>query len=353
MPELSPMAKKLKVRPKPPTPKEEIAGDVKQTPAVHIEEEPAAKPEKKGLPGVNISALIAQVAEQEPEPEALCLFLLGTRQAGKSTTLGTASGTMFLFTTSDEAHSIETANAMASSSHGVTIVPVIIDMLTEDERGKPLLRKEWKALTPDQAITKLNGMIDALEADADISQKVQWIGLDSLYSIFKKINQKKNIQQIKTVAKNTFRAQEVALNELLALNQKLLLLQKRGVNVVVTCPAAAEQDKNTGLYDQVEPLLEGYRNNLHVVGIFPDICTVGVAVIEDNEGETHSGHFFQFGGDLNKAGKRVSGQERCINFKPRINGILSNETPDFMNADLTELSEYKRMVRESRKTKGE
>lgn len=352
MPELSPMARKLRAKAKPPPPKPTEKEEVVES-SEEVVEEPQAKPVRKGLPGINIAALIAQVSNKPIEPEALCLLMVGTRQAGKSTAIGTASGNVIHFTTSDEAHSIETARAMSETSYGCTIIPIIIDMMTEDDKGAPLPPSAWRALTPDQAMVKFHNILDSLEATTDVAEQIQWVTVDSLYSFFKRINEKKNIQQIKNVAKNNFRAQEVALKELLELNQKLVLLQKRGVNVVVTCPAAAEQDKSTGLYDQVEPLLEGYRNNLHVVGIFPDICTVGSAVVEDEEGETYSGHFFQFGGNFTKSGKKVSGEDRCINFKPRINGILANETPDFMEADLTKLAQYKREVRSTRKLKGE
>lgn len=348
--ELSPLARKMKVKKtEPPKPSE-----VEETPTEteQEEEKPSTVTGRKTIGAtIDIAGLVKSYKEIEVEPESLCLLLVGTRQAGKSTTCGTASGNVLLLTTSDEAHSIETARAMAETTYGATIIPVIIDMATEDSKGEQIPASKWQALSADQAITKLTNFLDSLIAMDEIATQIQWVVVDSIYSVFKRINAKKNIQQIKVVQKNNFRAQEVALNELLEVNQKLLLLQKRGVNVVVTCPGAAEQDKNTGLYDQVELLLEGYRNNLHIVGIFPDICTVGKACIETEEGETYDGHFFQFGGDLSKAGKKVSGEDRCINFKPRINGILSSETPDFMEADLTQLAQYKRDVRAARKTK--
>jgi len=370
MKELSPLAKRVLSKPvgtkiaKPipkvePSENQEVVVDepaVEEVVEAAVEELPAvATKPKKLIAGINIAKMkeAAIASKDTDEPEALCLLNVGTRQSGKSTVLGTASGTMILLATSDEAHSIETAKAKAQTAYGLTIIPVIIDMLTDDVQGNALPPSEWSALTADQAFVKLINYLDALEATPNLSEMVQWVALESLYSIFKRINEKKNIQQIKTVQKNNFRAQEVALKELLDINQKLLLLQKRGVNVVVNCPAAAEQDKNTGLYDQIEPLLEGYRNNLHVVGIFPDICTVGKAIVETDEGEVYSGYFFQFGGSASKAGKKVSGEERCINFKPRINGILDEETPAFMNADLTELAQYKKAVRASRQLKGE
>jgi hypothetical protein len=346
--EMSPLAKKLVKRSPPPEPT--VSENVSEV-VEEVVEEVVKPPAKKLVSGLDIKAIVAAAKIAPPEePEALCLLLIGTRQSGKSTALGTVKGVAVLFTTSDEAHSIETARAMAEASYGATIIPVIIDMKTE-ENGRPLPPSEWVALTADQAIIKLTNYLDALEATENISESVQWVAIDSIYSLFKRINEKKNIQQIATVQKNNFKASAVALKELLDINQKLLLLQKRGVNIVVTCPAAAEQDKSTGLYDQIEPLLEGYRNNLHVVGIFPDICTVGKAIIEAEGGEVYTGYFFQFGGSGSKAGKKVTGEERCINFKPRINAILDHETPDFMNADLTELAEYKRAVRTGRKLK--
>jgi hypothetical protein len=358
---MSPLAKKFKAQPKP----EPVAAEVVPEEETSVEDELAEdseegeveKPKGKLLgkaivkPAcrINILAMKAAAEKQNTESDSLCLLLVGPRQAGKSTTLGTVSGTLFLFTTSDEAHSIETAIAKAEDSYGATIVPCIIDMQTEDAAGNPLPEHEWSPLSSDQAIAKLNSTLDALLAHPNLADEIQNVGLDSVFSIFKRIDDKKNIQNIKVVQKNNFRAQEVALKELLDLNQKLVMLQKKGVNVIVTCPAAAEQDKRTGLYDMLDPMIPGYRNNLHVVGMFPDICTVGYATFESEEGEAESGYYFMFNGELTKSGKKVSGEERCVNFKPRINGILINETPDALPADLTMLAEYKKQVKEARK----
>lgn len=359
--EMSPLAKKrkpvIKESVKEETPLEQTEEEIQNAENSESEEELKPKSAPKQVasvkPAVRINILaMRQAAEKRHEsPDTLCLLLVGPRQAGKSTVLGTLPDTTLLFTTSDEAHSIETANAKSEASYGGTIIPCIIDMATEDKSGNVLPEDQWTALSPDQAIAKLHGYLDALIATPDLQKQIANIALDSIYSVFKRINDKKNIQTIKSVQKNNFRAQEVALKELLELNQKFVMLQKKGLNVIVTCPAAAEQDKRTGLYDQIEILIEGYRNNLHVVGMFPDICTVGYNSFETEEGEVETGYFLMFNGEMTKAGKKVSGEDRCVNFKPRINGLLIDETPDALPADLSMLIAYKKEVKQQRRNK--
>lgn len=289
-----------------------------------------------------LSDMLAKAKEKNNSAslrDTVCSLIVGARGDGKSTVLGTCTGTMLLICTSDEAHSISNAMTMAEKTYNATIVPFIID-IDEDENS----------LDCDQAIQRLKGMLDQMIAQDKVSDMFQWLGVDSVFSIFKKINEQRSIVALRA-AKNQFRAMEAALSELLQINQRLVSLYHKGVNIAATCPGACEQDKTTGLYTQIEPLLEGYRNNLHVVGMFPDIAIVTRARFENEEGEETFKHIFQMGGtaEIGKTGKKVSGEQRTVNFRPRINGLLMEETPESLTADLTKFAKFKRNARIKRK----
>lgn len=295
-------------------------------------------------PGISILKLKQQslAKKQNTDVLALCALVIGPRQAGKSTLIGTAEGTVFYITTADEIHSIETAKAMAENTYGADIIPFVIDIKTEDEQGDQLEPDEYQSLNSDQAISRLDQVLDALLATDNVHEEIQYVVVDSVASVHEKITDTTAIRG----DKDKFRADRNAQVRLKDMCQKLTLLHTKGINVVVTCPAIVEQDKITGLYDQIEPYITGFRTNFNLVGIFPDIAATGKVNFEDDDGNIESQYCLQFAGTASKDGKRASDQSyRCVNFRPRINGLLEHETPTTLPADLKKLAAYKRKAK--------
>lgn len=270
---------------------------------------------------------------QKPGLDTIFGLMCGTRQGGKSTILGTVDGDMLLITTNDEKHCITAAQAMALRSYQAVITPVVIDIDPETTNE----------LSVDAAYFNLNNLLDSLMAMENVSQVFPWIALESINSIFNVVN---NTSQICNLMEtNKFRAQEIALNNLMSFIKKLVILNERGCNIIATMPCAADQDKTTGAYIHVEPIMQGYRNNMHVTGIFGDVLFVGPVTVEDAEGNSKEGRYLQFMGTGDKSGKKAStGKVQYANFRPRLNGLLDDETPEIFDADLAKLLKYKKKI---------
>jgi hypothetical protein len=242
--------------------------------------------------------------------------------SGKSALLGTFPGEVLDIYTSDEDHGISSATSNSRFSKA-KITPFCLDV---DPSGIKLIG--------DQVIKRMHDLLDSLLEEKTPSFKA--IAIESMAGIEAHVRKTQDFLKATSYSSN-----EVNINKILEIVQKLKTLNQKGIHILVTCPATGTRDAN-GVFSQLTPVLTGYGCTDKVFGAFGDILVVGPVQVTDAETLVSTTQFcLQFASDFTKSGKTFTGIPRTINFRPRLSGLMQHELPSIINASLEELLVYR------------
>ncbi len=262
-------------------------------------------------------------------PVPFCI-LIGPRSAGKSSVFGTSSKSIILITTSSESHGINAARTAAvRAGHGDTIVEYFID---RDDEGKDIV-------SADLQLARLTSLLDFLVASPDTAKEIGSVAFDSLSSLDKVICRSKDV-----LTANTYEKNKVIISKALDVVAKLRSVHAKGVGVFCTCAASSEADPNSAAHTRVTPVLGSYGLVNELIGAFDDVLIIGPVNMTDDEGKDVKEYVFQTGGQIERSGKTFTGQPRSLSFSPRITGIMSDELPMYIPANIDQLFELKSSI---------
>lgn len=257
-------------------------------------------------------------------------IVIGPRAMGKSSLLGTLSKPVIILTTGSESHGIQAARTAAiKNGHPDNVIEYFID---RDDEGKEII-------SADAQIMRVNALLDFLASSPDTVKEIGCVAFDSLSSLDKVICKTKDV-----VTANTYERNKVIVNKALDVISKLKNVHARGVGVICTCAANSEADPTSAAHTRVTPVLGSYGLVNELIGAFDDVLIVGPVLMADEEGKDVKEYVFQTGGQIERSGKTFTGQPRSLSFNPRITGIMSDDLPMYIPANLDTLFELKASI---------
>lgn len=250
-------------------------------------------------------------------------FVTSVRGGGKSTLCGTTGEPTLLVNFTEELHGGAAASAIGGSN-------ITVYTANQGEDGETITN-------PDKVINNLNEVLDS----ASLHKHIKWIAIDGLSALDPYIV---NSTAVKVAAaKNKYNEGPATEDEYLKIISKLRRLFSQGVNVIVTCAATGEKNEN-GEYVTVTPRLRGYGVCDKIIGSFDDVFVVGPVKFQSEDGSSETRHVIQFGSDFRKTGKTATGQSRTLSFNPRLTGVLKEQMPEYIEANLSDLVTFKKSV---------
>lgn len=272
----------------------------------------------------NLAELKKKFLATRTRNEPLFGIVLASRGSGKSGLLGTLGvPTLFIFL-SEESHGVEAAVAVSKGSH--EIVPLC---LNQDASGKTTSTPE---LNPDLVLKNLLEILST----PDLENEFGAVVFDGLSALDRYVYACSEVQKA-----SKYDINKVTLTVYDRIIAKMKALHGRGLHVITTC-AAEGTATNDGTAAVLTPKLRGTGVIDSVIGQFGDVLVVGSILLEDPEtGEVTRQHALQFGSNIEKVGKRITGQSFAVTFRPRLAGLRSDQVPDLLPADLANLQEEK------------
>lgn len=318
------------MRPKPKNLSVEVLTATEQPPMTPQTEMPKAAPvvaKKVAAPSFDFAAFKQKFVEQVVrKPKPLFLLVTGRRSAGKSACLSSCPGDLLLIHSRQEHHSYQTAISIAQMrGNKNAIVPMYFDQ-TEDGKQIEIAEKVWN---------HLSDKLDALLALPNPAEVFPYVAIDSLNSL-----ERYTIKRDNVLKANTFnKTQESTANLMELVLEKLLPLNEKGVNIIVTM--ASEVKEKTDGTMQLIPFLTGYRSADEVIGSFPDIAVVNCIQIENATGDMEDCYVFQFrNAEGSKAGKKFSGEAVTTTFSPRLQSLPKHLLPTYIEASIEDLQNF-------------
>ena len=266
---------------------------------------------------VDFKALKAK-AKESLSVKPLFLCIIGPSGSGKSTACGTLGvPTLFLYT--------------ATERHGATNARAIGGDITEVDFS---VRRADGSVDPDASIKNLHDVLSSPGLEKEFGAVV----IDSateLQLIHRKSN--KFVAYCKTDkgTHNNFKESEADTAFFKELLEDLVVLNNKGVHVVMTCAAMVKTLAEDGSVSEASPSLQGFSVAHDLLRNFPDILLVSRISEEDDEGSVSQQHKFIFKANVSKTSKDMRGQVlKTANFSPRISGLLIDKLPETTPADL-------------------
>lgn len=266
---------------------------------------------------VDFKALKAK-AKEEIAVKPLFLCLIGPSGSGKSTACGTMGvPTLFLYT--------------ATERHGAANARAIGGDITDVDFT---VRKADGAVDPDASLKNLHEIL----ASPGLEKEFGAVVIDSateLQLIHRRSNKFMNYCRTDKGTHNQFKESEADTAYLKELLEDLVVLNNKGVHVVLTCAAIVKSLSEDGAVSEASPSLQGFSVAHDLLRNFSDILLVSRLSEEDAEGNLKPQHRFVFKANVSKTSKDLKGQVlKTANFSPRISGLLIDKLPDTTPADL-------------------
>ena len=269
---------------------------------------------------INFKALKAK-AKESIQAKPLFLCIVGPSGSGKSTACGTLGvPTLFLYTAT-EAHGPTSARAIGGD---------IIDV-------DFTVRKTDGTVDPDASLKNLHEILTS----PDIEKEFGAVVIDSateLQLIHRKSNRFFTYCKNDKGLHNNFKESEADTAYFKDLLEDLVKLNNKGLHYVMTCAALVKTLSEDGAVAEASPSLQGFSVAHDLLRNFADILLVSRLVEEDEEGNPKPQHKFIFKANLSKTAKDLRGQVlKTANFSPRISGLLLDNFPETIPADLSKV----------------
>lgn len=272
----------------------------------------------------NLAALKARFVTQKSQVDPLFAIVLASRGGGKSGLIGTLKKPTLYLYLMEENHGLASAQAVA---RGENISAICLNM---DANGKVTSTPENN---PDGVLKELYAILDT----PDLEKEFGAIALDGFSALDRYIYASTEVQKASKYDQN-----KVILSVYDRIIGKLKSLNFRQLDVIVTCASEGQADSD-GRHANLTPKLRGTGTVDSVIGQFAEVLVVGKVEVEEPEsGKIEPTFALQFGTQIEKTGKRVTGQSFGVTFRPRIACLRHDQTPDLMPADLEVLQQLKK-----------
>lgn len=262
------------------------------------------------------------ITDSKKQSNALMAIILGQQGGGKSSIMGTLEiPTLYLHTTG-ESHGVKSIRTKNSK-----IVPVAID------------QDNGKQLTPDQAYEKLLDILNSVEGI--IGSKFKAVCLDGaseLEFIIRNTGKWKSLCLSTTGKHNTYAESSATITLFRPVINALKNLQtNHDINIAMSCILDVKALGEYGEIEESTPKLLGYAVAESLIQQFDDVLVVGKMKNGDEKR-----HMIQMLNDVTKTSKDLQGHvKKTINYSPRIAGLLLQDTPAYIEADLKEVLKLK------------
>lgn len=269
---------------------------------------------------IDFKALKAK-AKEDTSVKPLFLCVVGPSGAGKSTACGTLGvPTLFLYT--------------ATERHGAANARAIGGDITDVDFT---VRRSDGSVDPDASLKNLHEILASPGLDKEFGAVV----IDSateLQLIHRKSNRFVNYCKTDRGTHNNYKESEADTAYFKELLEDLVVLNNKGIHVVLTCAAVVKSLADDGSVSEASPSLQGFSVAHDLLRNFADILLVSRLVEEDEQGNSKPQHKFIFKANLQKTSKDLKGQVlKTANFSPRISGLLLDRLPETVPADLSKI----------------
>jgi hypothetical protein len=270
-----------------------------------------------------IADLKKRFVAQQSKVDPLFAIVLASRGGGKSGLIGTLKKpTLYLYLL-EENHGLAAARAVGK---GNDLSGVCLNM---DAAGKVTSTPENN---PDGALKELYAILDTDGLEKEFGA----VALDGFSALDRYIYMSSEVQKASKYDQN--KAILAVYDRIIG---KLKALNFKGLDVIVTCASEGQADSD-GKSANLTPKLRGTGTVDSVIGQFAEVLVVGKVEIADGEsGEVEPTFALQFGTQIEKSGKRITGQSFGVTFRPRIACLRHDQTPSLMPADLSLLQKLK------------
>lgn len=259
-------------------------------------------------------------AQQEEKQVHLGAIILGPSGAGKSTVLGTLGVKTLYLHTSGESHG--PVSARTTGLKNITAINI-------ERSGE-------ETLSPDAAYTKL---LDILSSkDGILGEGFGAVVVDGASELETLIRQTKAWKQACLSAQGKHNTFAEGSSTLLLLRPIIVALKQLGIHFAMTCILDVKELGPNGEIVEATPRLTGYSVAESLVQQFGDVLVVGRM-----ERGGIAKHRIQMMSDVTKTSKDELGNiKKTVNFAPRIAGILVQDLPSTMDADLSQVIKLKK-----------
>lgn len=270
----------------------------------------------------NFEAAIKE-AEKSSTENLVSAIVLGPSGAGKSSIMGTFGvKTLYLYT-SGESHGPLAARTLG----GNNIIGVCID------------QDNGATLGPDAAYARLLNILGDLDGIKKLGVKAVTLdGASEIEAIIRATEKWKQLCLSANGKHNGFAEPAATISLLRPVLNLLRDLQTRlGVHFAMSCILDVKDVGPDGAILEAVPRLVGYSVAEMLIQQFADVLVVGRMTKNDV-----AKHKIQFMSDVNKVSKdQVGNVKKAINFAPRVAGVLVNQLPPIMDADLSQVIKLK------------
>lgn len=269
---------------------------------------------------IDFKALKAK-AKENMQVKPLFLCIIGPSGSGKSTACGTIGvPTLFLYT--------------ATERHGASNARAIGGDITDVDFT---VRRADGMVDADASLKNLHDILSAPGLEKEFGAVV----IDSateLQLIHRRSNRFVNYCKTDKGTHNNYKESEADTSYFKELLEDLVVLNNKGVHVVLTCAAIVKSLAEDGSVSEASPSLQGFSVAHDLLRNFSDILLVSRLTEEDEEGNMKPHHRFVFKANVSKTSKDLRGQVlKTANFSPRISGLLIDKLPDTTPADLSKI----------------
>lgn len=253
-------------------------------------------------------------------------LILGTSGAGKSTLIGSLNKPTLYLYAKQEDHGVAAAGALNKN-----IVPYCIDYSDKGEK-----------LTPDQTFERTLEVLN----DKTIVDNVAAVAVDGaseLDLIIRKTNSFKKGCLTDKGVHNNYREGEQVIYHLKQITEAMKNLNSLGLHCFLTCAAMVKSLDESGAVSEVTPKLQGFDVAHDLIRSFADVLLVArVNIATESNPEVHPEHVMLFHSQVSKQSRDLKGNiMKTANFSPRVSGLLVDELPPMMAADLDHLLKIK------------
>lgn len=253
-------------------------------------------------------------------------LILGPSGSGKSTLIGTLKvPTLYLYT------SVENHGIVAAGAVNKQIIPICLD---RSDSGEMLNADQ----TFDRTMTILS--------DKSIVDNVGAVALDSMTEVDQIVRKTKTFAAYCRTDKgghNTYKEGESVMVHMKQIIEAMKGLNNLGMHCFATCAALTKSLDDAGTLSEVTPKLLGFEGANDLIRQFQDVLLVArVNIPTESNDDPSPQHVLLFHSTITKSARDMKGQVlKTANFSPRISGLLVDELPALMRADLSELLQIK------------
>ena len=262
------------------------------------------------------------IAESKKQSIALMAIILGQSGSGKSTLMGTLEAPTLHLHTTGEAHGAKSIRTKNGKS-----VPVCVD------------QESGKALSADESYGKILDILGSTEQITGAKFKAVCLdGASEIEAIIRSTSKWKQLCLSTSGKHNSYAEASATVTMFRPIINALKNLQtNHDINVVVSCILDVRALGEYGEIEESSPKLLGYSVAESLIQQFDDVLVVG----KMKKGDTKK-HMIQMLNDVTKTSKELNGTvKKTINYSPRVAGVLMENTPSYMEADLKEILKLK------------